>query len=230
MVDVDLIQVSNYLLQQPEVADWPTMQEVWQLYAKNPTSWQLPVLACQAVGGDVQTVLPLVTAVACSQISIVLVDDILDDDAKGLYRQLGTGVAANLALAFQAVAYQLVQEMPLAEVPQLLAELVYLNLKTAQGQHLDVQDTLSEAHYWATVEAKSVPFYGAGFYLGAVASGANTAVAARLRQFGQRIGKLIQVSDDLADVFHAPACPDWQRGGGNLAILYACLAEHPDRD
>jgi geranylgeranyl pyrophosphate synthase len=230
---IDMVQVGGYFLQQPEVNEWPAIQEVWHHYAKNPGSWRLPALACRAVGGVKQVVMPLVTAVACCHISIVLVDDILDDDPKGLYRRLGAGVAANLALAFQAVAYRIVQEEMNGETAvqqQMVAELVYLNLKTAQGQHLDVQENLSEAHYWATVEAKSMPYYGAGFFLGALVGGGNTAVAAKMRHFGQLIGKLIQVSDDLADVYQIPACPDWQRGGGNLAILYGRLAEHPEQD
>ncbi|MCB8929343.1 MAG: polyprenyl synthetase family protein [Ardenticatenaceae bacterium] len=233
---IDLDEIGSYFYQQPTVADWPALQTVWQHYARNPGSWRLPELACQAVGGELRQVVPLITAVACCHISIVLVDDILDDDPKGLYRQLGTGEAANLGLAFQAVAYQIVQaaanEMgwETAVQQQILAELAHLNLKTAQGQHLDVQETRSEAHYWATVEAKSTPYYGAGFFLGALAGGAEEKLADQLRHFGQLIGKIIQVSDDLADVYQIPACPDWQRGGGNLAILYARLAEHPEQD
>jgi geranylgeranyl pyrophosphate synthase len=223
---IELSQVEAYFLRQPEVAAWPEMIEVWRHYARNPRSWRLPELACQAVDGDLQAIVPVITAVACSHISIVVVDDILDDDPKGLYRQLGAGVAANLALAFQAVAYRVVQQMEAAVQSQLLAELISLNLQTARGQHLDVQPELSEAHYWATVAAKSTPYYGAGFYLGALAGGAAPEVANELRRFGVLIGQIIQVSDDLADVYQAPACPDWHKGGGNLAILYARLADH----
>lgn len=233
MIDID--EISSLFLQQPVVDSWPAVQEVWQLYARNPSAWRLPELACQAVGGNLYQVVPLVTAVACCHISIVLVDDILDDDPKGLYRRLGAGVAANMALAFQTVAYQIVQQAAheqgwaAAVQQQVLAELVQLNLKTAYGQHLDVQETVSEEQYWAAVEAKSTPYYGSGFFLGAVVGGANNQLAARLRQFGQYIGKMIQVSDDLADVYQVPACPDWRRGSGNLAILYARLADYPAR-
>ncbi len=232
---IELSQIEVYFLRQPEVAAWPTMLEVWRHYAKNPRSWLLPELACRAVAGDLRAVVPVITAVACCHISIVLVDDILDDDPKGLYRRLGAGVAANLGLAFQAVAYRIVQEMAgevgweTAVPQQLLAELITLNLQTARGQHLDVQKVLSEEHYWDTVEAKSTPYYAAGFYLGALAGGTVPELASQLRQFGGFIGKIIQVSDDLADVFQTPACPDWQQGTGNLAILYARLAEYPDR-
>lgn len=220
-----------YFLEQPEVAAWPLMMEVWQHYAKNPHSWQLPELACRAVGGDETAVSPIVAALACCHISIVLVDDILDDDPKGLYRRLGSGIVANLGLAFQAVAYRIVQDLETetAVQQQLLAELSYLNLKTAYGQHLDVQPELSEAHYWATVEAKSTPYYGAGFSLGAIAGGATPEVATQLRNFGNYIGKIIQLSDDLADVYQTPACPDWHNGTGNSAILYARLADHPQQ-
>lgn len=224
---IDIALIDTYFLQQPEVSEWPVMQAVWQHYAQRPGSWRLPELTCQAVGGQPEGMVPLVTAVASSYISIVLVDDILDADPKGFYQRLGAGVAANLALGFQALSYRMVQAMKPDVVPLMLAELVYLNLKTAQGQHLDVQEQLDEAHYWATVEAKSMPYYGAGFYLGALAGGADTAVAQQLRQFGQLVGKLIQVSDDLADAYQTPACPDWQRSGSNLAILYARLADHP---
>lgn len=233
---IDVSQIRMYFLQQPEVAAWPALIEVWHHYAQNSRSWLLPELACRAVGGDLESVVPVITAVACCHISIVLVDDILDDDPKGLYRRLGAGVAANLALAFQSVAYRIVQQMAkemglqTAVQQQLLAELIHLNLKTAYGQHLDVQEAEDEAHYWATVEAKSTPYYGAGFFLGALVGGADDLLANKLRQFGRLIGKLIQVSDDLADVYQTPASPDWQRGTGNLAILYAGLADHADRD
>ena len=90
---IELSQVEAYFLRQPEVAAWPAMISVWQHYARNSHSWRLPELACQAVDGELQAVVPMITAVACSHISIVLVDDILDDDPKGLYRQLGAGVA-----------------------------------------------------------------------------------------------------------------------------------------
>jgi geranylgeranyl pyrophosphate synthase len=210
--------------------------EVWHHYAQNAHSWRLPELACQAVGGEMERVVPMITAVGCCHISIVLVDDILDDDPKGLYQRLGVGKAANFGLAFQSIAYQIVQQVAeamgwdTAVKQQILAELIHLNLKTAYGQHLDVQEILTEEHYWATVSAKSTPYYGAGFYLGALAAGADEAVAAHLRQFGSLIGKLIQISDDLADVYQTPAAPDWQRGTGNLAILYARLATHPDKN
>jgi geranylgeranyl pyrophosphate synthase len=232
---IDVSQIGTYFLQQPEVAAWPALIQVWHHYAQNSHAWLLPELACRAVGGDVDNVVPVITAVACCHISIVLVDDILDDDAKGLFQRLGVGVAANFGLAFQSVAYRLVQqiseEMGLATAVQrqLMAELIHLNLKTAYGQHLDVQEVVNEEHYWTTVEAKSTPYYGAGFFIGALVGGADELLANQLRQFGRLIGKMIQVSDDLADVYQTPASPDWERGTGNLAILYARLAEHPER-
>lgn len=233
---IDDTQIGTYFLQQPEVAAWPELIEVWHHYAQNAHSWRLPELACQAVGGAIERVVPMATAVGCCHISIVLVDDILDDDPKGLYRRLGTGEAANFGLAFQSIAYRIVQqvaeemEWDTAVKQQMLAELIHLNLKTAYGQHLDVQQILTEEHYWATVAAKSTPYYGAGFYLGALAAGADEPTGAQLRQFGSLIGKIIQISDDLADVYQTPASPDWQRGTGNLAILYARLAAHSDKN
>ena len=82
---VDVSEIAPYFLCQPEIVAWPAMIDVWHHYAKNAQSWFLPELACRAVGGDASAVSPVITAVACCHISIVLVDDILDDDPKGLY-------------------------------------------------------------------------------------------------------------------------------------------------
>ena len=59
------------------------------------------------MGADDAIALPAVAAIACLQISIILVDDILDDDPRGAYHRLGAGRAANLGLAFQAAALKL---------------------------------------------------------------------------------------------------------------------------
>jgi geranylgeranyl pyrophosphate synthase len=55
-------------------------------------------------------------------------------------------------------------------------------------------------------------------------------VADRLRQLGVLMGEIVQLYDDLMDVFQAAALPDWKRKWNNLAILYALTADHAERD
>jgi hypothetical protein len=45
--------------------------------------WLLPLQACEAVGGTPEQAVPAATAVACSQIGIILIDDMLDLDPHG---------------------------------------------------------------------------------------------------------------------------------------------------
>ncbi len=74
----------------PETTTWP---EISRLFAEQDaslrTDWQLPMLACQAVGGDPAAAIPAAAAVACLQSSIILVDDMLDADPRGSYHSLG---------------------------------------------------------------------------------------------------------------------------------------------
>ncbi len=230
-VTVDDVRAA--VLRLPEMAGWP---EVARLFAAQGDrvrlDWQLPALACRALGGDETVVLPAVAAVACLQISIILVDDILDQDPRGTYRRLGSGRAANLALAFQAAALALVEQAPVAAERRTAAAaaLARAALATAFGQELDVRNLRGEESYWRVVRTKSTPFYGAALQIGAFLAGASPTVAQNLYDFGVLIGEVIQIFDDLMDAFQTPANPDWLAGRNNLALLYASTAAHPQRE
>jgi hypothetical protein len=64
-----------------------------------PRDWHLPVIACQAVDGSSE-------AQCCAQLSIVLINDMLDDDSRDEFLRRGSGRAANLAIAFQATGIE----------------------------------------------------------------------------------------------------------------------------
>src|SRR4029079_16285767 len=118
--------------------------------AEPQSIWEHPVLACRAVGGDAEAALPGSAAIVCSLVSIHLVDDILDEEPEGDYRELGTGPTANLAVAFQAAAHRVVDEaVPAPETQAALhAVLARMTLATAYGPSLDLQGAASEGDYW----------------------------------------------------------------------------------
>jgi geranylgeranyl pyrophosphate synthase len=215
------------------MAAWPEVGSLFTMERDRVRpDWQLPVLACRAVGGDETIALPAVAAVACLQISIILVDDMLDQDPRGTYRRLGHGRAANLALAFQAAALALVGQAPVPAERRAAASaaLARAALTTAFGQELDVQNLHGEESYWRVVQTKSTPFYGTGLQLGALLAGASSEVTQELYDLGVLIGEIIQVYDDLIDAFQSPANPDWWEGRNNLALLYASTVAHPQRE
>jgi len=221
------------ILALPEVAAWPELAGIFERSGSTPHSdWSLPGMACRAVGGDEAAAIPGAAALACLQISIILVDDMLDDDPRGEHLRLGPGPAANLALALQAAAFRLVEQAP-ASVERrsaVVASLAGMALTTALGQQWDAQNLTGEDNYWKVVRAKSTPFYAASLHVGALLGGAEAGVAEGLRDFGVLIGEVIQIQDDLLDAFQTPANPDWKQGRNNLLLLYALTARHPARD
>ena len=221
------------ILALPEVAAWPEMAGIFEHSNSTPHSdWSLPGMACRAVGGDEAAAIPGAAALACVQISIILVDDMLDDDPRGEHLRLGAGPAANLALAWQAAAFRLVEQAPVSVERRsaVVASLAGMALTTALGQQWDAQNLAGEENYWKVVRAKSTPFYAAALHVGALLGGAEAGVAEGLRDFGVLIGEVIQIQDDLLDAFQTPANPDWKQGRNNLLLLYALTAKHPTRD
>ena len=194
--------------------------------------WQLPAIGCQSLGADPKIAIPAMAALACIQISIILVDDMLDEEPDGEYRRMGAGRAANLALALQSAAMVLVDRCPVSPAQRSAAArcLAQMCLDTAAGQELDVSNLEGEENYWRVVQAKSTPFYGAGIQLGAILGGGDPNIVQRYYELGVMFGEAIQIYDDLEDAFKSPANPDWLQGRNNLALLYGLTAEYPERE
>jgi geranylgeranyl pyrophosphate synthase len=216
----------------PEVVAWPELNEVFARAGDVPRpDWELPLLAADAVGGVRDSALPAAAALACLQVSIILVDDMLDHDPRGVYRLRGHGPTANLANGLQAAAFRLLESADVdAETHAAAAtSLAHAALGTAAGQYLDVQNLEGEEEYWAVVLAKSTPFYGSALQIGALLGGGSPNLSRRLYELGVLIGEIIQIEDDLEDSLQVPANADWTQGRNNLLILYARSAEHKDK-
>jgi geranylgeranyl pyrophosphate synthase len=225
-------EVKAQVLSLPEVVAWPEMANIFEraMDRRSIIGWELPILACRAVGGEEAVAIPGVAVVACIQLSLLLVDDMLDDDPRGLYHQIGEAATANLALAFQAAAFRVIDHMSVeadrrASVYATLAQMI---LASVFGQNLDVQNLGGEENYWKVVQTKTSPCFGAALYIGALLGKASSEVVGQLYDLGLLYGQILQVSDDLLDAFERPASPDWKQGRNNLAILYALTADHPD--
>ncbi|MGZ9221711.1 MAG: polyprenyl synthetase family protein [Anaerolineales bacterium] len=222
----------DYLLTFPIFDTWHEMRTILQRIASvRPRDWQLPVIGCQAGGAVPERAIPASAALACTQISIILVDDMLDDDPRGEYHRIGRGRAANFALAFQAAGVEALLESKISPSVKLeaLSSLNRMTLTTAHGQELDSQNPDDEASYWHIVENKSGPFFGCAIHLGALLGEAPPNLARTLEQLGKLYGEMIQIYDDLNDTMAVPANPDWLQGRKPLPILFALSVDHPER-
>ena len=223
----------EYLLKLPIFSTWQEMGSILQRAASTkPRDWELPVITCQALGESTENAIPASAALACAQISIILVDDMLDDDPRGEYHRIGHGRAANFAVAFYAAGVEaLLESDASARVRnEALKSLNQMMSLTAFGQELDIRNPADETSYWQVVENKSAPFYGCAFHLGALLGNAEDDLANEIKKLGKLYGEMIQIHDDLNDTMAVPANPDWTQGRKPLPILFAQSVEHPDRE
>ena len=229
---MDKYGIGALLLGLPELASWHLAGSLFEQVLAQPNEvWSWPIRACQAVGGAVEAGRHGAAALACLMLGVTLVDDMLDQDPRGLHLVVGNARAANLALALQAAALRLLAAAQLADDRQvaLMGSLAQAALATAYGQELGAVHSRTEADYWKTVRAKSAPYYEAAVYIGALLGNAPWETANRLKQFGTLSGEIVQLHDDLKDAFQTPANPDWKNPHNNLLLLYARSAPHAER-
>ncbi len=222
--------VRQHLLDVSGLREWTEFVDQWtDATSRERLDWHLVLIGHQTVSDRPIDEVSLMAMVGALQLSIILVDNILDDDA-GPHQVLGVGEVSNMALAFQASAFACALSLPNQVQTDVLILLDEAALGTAYGQHYDAQTPLStEETYWAVVRAKSVPYYRLALAIGAAAAGATAVEIYKMKALGEILGETIQVVDDLVDAFAAEPTPDWMKRQ-NLAILYGLLVDHEARD
>lgn len=196
-----------------------------------PRAWLLPGIIGAACATPLPAQRAAAAALACFQLSVVLVDDLLDADPRGAQHRIGVGAAANLALALQAAACEALLALPnRASGFRAAAALTEAAARVARGQHLDAQGARHEDDYWQITAEKSGAFFALAFALGAWCGPAPETTCAVAAGLGAVYGDLIQIHDDLRDSLATPAAPDWRADRASLPILYASLVAHPERD
>jgi len=197
-----------------------------------PKHWIIPSLVGEALSGGVEQTIPAMAAIACLHISIILIDDMLDNDPRGEQFNIGLPMTANLATAFQALGFEVIHRSELAPHSKLvvLESLNAMVRKTAFGQYLDGSNSIDESTYWQIIQLKSSPFFGAALQVGGLFGGASIEVSEQLKQLGCLYGECIQMHDDLNDSLAVPANSDWLLNRAPLPILFAQVVKHPDRE
>lgn len=227
-------QLINQFSQISHIKEWSELQTLFKKVAENkPKHWLLPLYACEAVGGNLNEAMPAILAVGCSHISIVLVDDMLDKDERGEYIKLGKPAVANMASALQSVAVHVIANAEMNRNAKLSA-MACVNdmfLATTMGQYWDVNSIVKdEDDYWKIAKAKSSPFFGTSFQLGALMCGASLEASLQIKELGSMYGEMIQIHDDVDDALSVPAQPDWESNNKCLPILFASMVEHPQKN
>lgn len=224
--------ILDYISNLPVLKAWNEAKSLLDHAAiLRPRDWRIPIISCEAVGGLVKAAIPACAAIACAQVGIILIDDLLDDDPRGAYHELGAAQTANYAAALLSIALQSIYYSSVQSPIKLAAgrSLNQMITTVAFGQYLDTQNSETEAAYWQVVQTKSAPFFSAALELGALFGGAPVETTHEIGKIGCLYGEMIQIHDDLNDCMTEPAGPDWITGRTSLPILFAQTVDHPER-
>ncbi|HEX8692284.1 MAG TPA: polyprenyl synthetase family protein [Longimicrobium sp.] len=223
--------VEQALLRHAERDGWEALRMVSALAARiHPVGpSELVLRACRAAGGASERGHPAAASLFCLHTAIHLVDDLIDEEERFVV-DLTPGLLANLALALQSLAIEVLEDAPAAVRAELMRAAAIAGRETARGQELDAAGAADEEAYWKNVESKTPPLFAAALYMGALLGGAAPEVGSALAKAGTPLGVLVQLGDDLGDVMDARLHPDWQRPGDNIALRFALEADHPERE
>ncbi|MBN1230946.1 MAG: polyprenyl synthetase family protein [Anaerolineales bacterium] len=192
------------------------------------------ILSSDAVYGDIDDLLPGIAALSCLHASIILMDDILDEDIREYYHQIGFPQAANAALILQACSHLIVESAELQENTRIPIHksLFTIAHNTGLGQQLDSKKLVGEEHYWKVTKLKSGSFFAGCFQIGAILAGTELQKQIWMKRFGELIGEIVQVHDDVKDTMQTEhgVSQDWQQKRYPLPILFAVSVNHPEKE
>ena len=226
-------KITEYILSIPSLKQWPELKEMISKSAENEIEdWLLPIVACKCFSNLSGNAIPGSAAVACLQIGIILIDDMLDSDPRGKHNSFGMPLTSDMASAFQSLGIEAINISMASDQIKNAASLALnqMMFSTAVGQYMDIQNPTTEEDYWKVVETKSSPFFGASLQIGALFGGASIQTAQELNEIGRLYGEMIQIHDDLSDCMEVPANPDWVENRSPLPILFAQTVAHPEKN
>lgn len=174
---------------------------------RDPGLWAgLPGLCCQAAGGQAAWADPVSAGWLMFYAAAHLMDCVEDCDKLDPWcAEGGPGLALNAAtgLYFSAcLALQKLTNRPVLDGAQLSAAELVLRpfLVMGSGQYADFAGPPAGLEeYWRVAEAKSGAFFALACQAGASLASSDPAVLEGFRQYGQNLGVIIQILDDLAD-------------------------------
>ena len=200
----------------------------------------LCMLACEALGGDVNAALPAAAAVELVHNFSLIHDDIQDGNSERHNRPTvwwvwGPAQAINAgdgmhALARLALLRQTDSGMPPERTLKAVGLLDEACLRLCEGQYLDLtyqeRVDISQDAYFKMIEGKTAALISCAAELGAVMSSAEEPVARAMATFGTKLGLAFQIRDDILDLWGQqdtgkPLAGDILNKKKSLPIVYA---------
>jgi geranylgeranyl diphosphate synthase, type I len=169
------------------------------------------ILAAEAVGSELKSVLPAAVAVELVHNFTLIHDDIMDKDdlrrgIPAVHKKWNENVAILAGDTLYSKAFEILSKVE--NEPVRILKCIDVLSKTCteicEGQWLDmdfeIRERVSEHEYIEMVEKKTSVLYAAAAKIGALLGGASDEVAEALSEYGRLIGIGFQMYDDVLDM------------------------------
>ena len=180
------------------------------------------LLACRVFNGTLKPVLPVALAIEIFHGFTLMHDDITDNaplrrNKPSVHVKWNTNIALLSGDAMMIKAYEYIAKTPKPYLHTILNIFNDTALKVCEGQQMDMNfetlEQVSISDYLEMIKLKTATLFAASLQMGAVLGGASGKQTANMRAFGENIGMLFQLQDDILDVFGKQEKVGKQTGG-----------------
>ncbi len=195
------------------------------------------ILAAEAVGSDIRTVLPAAVAVELVHNFTLVHDDIMDSDdirrgMPAVHVKWGEAAAILAGDTLYSKAFEIITNAK-GEPSRILKCVDVLSRACrdiCEGQWMDVEfedrSDVTEEEYLEMIEKKTGVLYAASMMIGAIMGGASDEVADAFYESGRLIGIAFQIYDDVIDMTSAEEILGKVRGSDIMEGKKTLIAIH----
>lgn len=175
--------------------------------SQDPTRWaQLPGLCCQAAGGQKKWAENVTAAWFLFYTAAHVFDTLEDQDLPDpWWSGQGMSISINVATGLMISATQMLDKLyhhnnSKDQAACIAEDFFQTVLKMGSGQHNDLtHENLNLEQWFANANAKSGEFFSLGCRSGARLASSDESIIGFYRSYGQHLGILLQIMDDLDD-------------------------------
>ena len=182
----------------------------------------LLLIACKTFNGKLKPVIPVALAIEIFHSFTLMHDDITDNaplrrNKPSVHVKWNTNIALLSGDAMMIKAYQCLAKTPRPYLHAIFTVFNDTALKVCEGQQQDMnfetRKNVSIAEYLQMIHLKTAALFAASLQMGAILGGASGNEINRMKTFGENIGMLFQLQDDILDVFGKKEKTGKQTGG-----------------
>jgi geranylgeranyl diphosphate synthase type II len=182
----------------------------------------LLLLSNKMFGGNLKQAMPAAIAIELFHGFTLIHDDITDNaplrrNKPSVHAKWNTNIALLSGDTMLIKAYEYLAKTPKTHLPAVFTLFNDTALKVCEGQQFDMnyetQKKVSIEDYLYMISLKTAALFSASLEMGAILAGASVAGSRKMKVFGESIGMLFQLQDDILDVFGEQEKVGKQTGG-----------------